>query len=763
MKWIIVFVLNIYVLSVWAVKLPNEVKGFVLEETEKGQLRPLQFANVFWRGTTIGTVSDSTGYFEIFDDHKNHVLIVTYLGYKPDTVYVEKHAELTIILHKNIDIDAVEVIRRNKSTQVSYINPVYTQKIGQDELLKAACCNLSESFETNPSIDVSFTDAVTGTKQIKMLGLSGKYTFISRENMPDVRGVSSMYGLTYTPGPWVESIQLSKGAGTVVNGYESIAGQINVEYKKSNETDLAYLNLFANQEGRSEVNLIVSPWLGPHLSTDFYIHGNVKPWKMDANNDGFMDFPIGGQINVANRWRYNNHKGLESQLAFKILVDNKQGGQMDYDPDVHKLGNAYWGMENNTERYEAWGKLGYVFPHHKYNSIGFQWKVLDYKLDGYFGQNAFLAEENSVYVNLIFQTILFNTNHTLRAGGTLSYEDIKESFGLLEHGSIETTPGIFAEYAYNYLEKFNAIVGLRGDYSSEYNFFVTPRLHLRYAFTAKSVVRASLGIGQRNSFILSENMGLMASSRTFSFIEGDTYALVDISDLNYREKAVNYGVSFNQYFKIGYRTGNFTLDFFRTDFINQVVTDLEESSQTVYFYNLEGKSFANSFQAQVDYEIIPRLDMRLAYRWYDVQTEYLSGLKQIPLIARHRAFVNLGYETRKKWKFDATAQWQGQKRLPYTGDKSVEYQLDDYSPHIFLINSQLSKSFKSKFDVYVGVENLTDYKQTTPILSANDPFSSDFDASIIYAPIFGRMAYAGIRWNIDRKKEHNHEHGEFED
>ena len=739
--------------------LPSELKGVVLEETGNGKLRPIPFANVYWKGASEGTVTDSSGFFVLPDDHSNHHLVVSYVGYQPDTLIIESHADLTVILKKNIGIDEVRISHRRRSTEVSYMNPIYTQNINEDELMKAACCNLSESFETNPSIDVSFSDAVTGTRQIKLLGLSSVYTYISRENMPDLRGVSSAYGLTYTPGPWLESIQLSKGAGNVVNGFESIAGQINVELRKSNEYDFVYINLFGNQEGRSEANLVVSPWLGPHLSTDILLHGNITPWRMDGNRDGFMDFPTGTQINLMNRWKYDNHQGFETQVAVRYLKDDKLGGQMDYQPEVDKGTAQYWGMENATERFELWGKIGYVFPQHKYQSVGFQWKFLDYSLDGNFGPRNYASSEQSAYANLIYQNIILNTNHKVRTGASLYYDNISEQLEQTSQKIIEAVPGVFGEYTYTYLEKLSLVAGIRADFRDG-NPFYTPRLHVRYAPTEKTVFRASAGSGQRRAWLIAENMGRLASSRQFLFGQQGNMLY---SDLNTIEKAWNYGISATQHFKLNYRPAMLMVDFYRTEFVDRVVVDVDQSAQGVYFYNLTGKSYANSFQAQIDYELIRKFDIRLAYRWYDVQTQYAAGQMQQPLVARHRAFVNLAYATRANWKFDFTTQWQGVKRLPDMSQNPEGYRLAAYSPHIILMNAQVSKGWKNGLELYAGMENLTNYRQRDPIIAADDPFGDYFDASVIYGPVFGRMGYVGLRWKIGRNVEYHHEHHDHDE
>ena len=348
------------------------LKGVVVEEDKKGDFSPLVGVNIYWLGTTEGTTSDENGVFEINCSHEDHLLVISYVGYSSDTVQIEKHDELTIVLKNAKELYGVEITYRKKSTEISFIDPIKTQIISQDELFKAACCNLAESFETNPSVDVSFTDAVTGTRQITMLGLAGSYTQISQGNMPLVRGLAVNAGLTYVPGTWISSLQLMKGTGSVVNGFESVAGQINVEIKNSYDEELFFLNLYGNQEGRMELNTNFTQEIGAKWAATTLLHANVKPFEQDGNDDGFIDFPIGYGVNALQRWQYTNPtKGIESQFGFRYLRKDQQGGQSDFDPDEDKFTSNAYGVGIKTQRFEGWGKLGYVFPEKRYKSIGF--------------------------------------------------------------------------------------------------------------------------------------------------------------------------------------------------------------------------------------------------------------------------------------------------------------------------------------------------------------------------------------------------------
>ena len=464
--------------------------------------------------------------------------------------------------------------------------------------------------------------------------------------------------------------------------------------------------------------------------------------KHDRNEDGFLDMPIGNQVIALNRWELYSDKGLHFQVGAKGTYIDTQGGQLAFNPETDKGSTNAWGMELLQKRIEGFGKIGKVDQKNPYRSFGFQFSGVYHEQESYFGLNQYDASQGSIYTNLMYQGIFNNTNHKFKTGISLQYDDYDEIFNGMDFSREEIVPGGFFEYTYSYLEKFGAVAGIRVDNHNLFGTFVTPRLHLRYALTESTVLRASGGRGQRTASIFSENSGMLASSRQF-IIEGDNsnkpYGLNP-------EIAWNYGISLVQDFTIDYRDGLFTVDFFRTNFENQIIVDRDRNPQQVAFYNLDGKSYSNSFQVKLDYEIIKRLDARLAYRWYDVNSTFDGQLLQSPLVSNNRAFLNLAYHSMNFWRYDFTLNWQGRKRIPDTSSNPEPYRVEDISPDFFLINAQVSKTWREKFEVYVGVENLLNYRQEDPILSSDQPFSPYFDSSLVWGPVFGRNTYLGLRF-----------------
>ncbi|WP_452226743.1 TonB-dependent receptor [Lacinutrix cladophorae] len=742
-------ILYILFMLPFAIFSQEQISGIVLEASEKKEQVPLFGANVYWLETSVGTTTDYNGNFTIPYNESYKKLVISYVGFKTDTLHIVKPEKVQVQLESKSDLDEVTVTSRKQATAKSYLNATNTFTVSSKELLKAACCNLSESFETNPSIDVNFADAVTGTRQIKMLGLTSPYLLIATENIPSIRGASQAFGLSFIPGTWVESIQITKGAGSVVNGYESIAGQINAELVKPSTDYKLFANLYGASNTRFELNTHFNTKVSEKWDTGIYLHGNTHNTKHDVNNDGFLDMPLYNQVNLMNRWQYTNlKKGFVSFINFKFLNDEKQTGEVDFDPNTDKGTTNAWGGEIDTKRYEVSSKIGYVNPEIPWQSVSVQAAFSRHTQDSYFGLNDYDITQNSLYSTIIYNSIIGDSRSKFKTGVSYTYDHYDEVVNTTDFGRNESDFGVFFEYAYDNLKNLNITAGIRVDTHNLLGTFVTPRVHARYTPWGKSALRASFGRGKRSASIFAENQSIFSTSRTINIVNtgGEIYGLDP-------EIAWNYGVSFLQGFNLFNRKADITLDYYRTDFENQVVVDYE-NPQEVNFYNLEGESYANSFQIEMNYNVFTNFDLRLAYKYYDVQTQYGSEKLEKPLVPKNRFFVNASYETPIKegrmgrWKMDATFNWLGKQRFSSTESNPSQYELGAYSPTVATLNAQITKVFSPKFEVYLGGENITNVRQNNPILGADDPFGANFDTTFVYGPIYGSNYYAGLRFKI---------------
>ena len=723
-------------------------KGMIMDKNNPKDNLGVADVTVHWLNTNVSAITNKKGWFTIAYKSEYKKLVVNYLGYKTDTLTITSLKPVHHFITANSNLEEVVIKSKRKAIQKSFLATSNMFTVNSDELLKAACCNLAESFETNPSIDVSFSDALTGTKQIQMLGLTSPYLLIAQENIPSVRGAAQAFGLTFTPGTWVESIQITKGAGSVVNGYESISGQINAELVKPFSDNKLFLNAYSSLNGRLELNTHFNQRVSDKWHTGVYIHGNYRGEKFDKNGDNFLDNPLANQVNVMNRWQYvNAEKGWIGFVNVRFLNDEKQTGEINFNPSLDRGTRNAWGSEIDTKRFETSGKLGYVFPESPYQSMSIQFAYSNHEQDSYFGLKTYDIQHQSIYSNIIFNSIIGDTRNKFKTGISFTHDDYDELVNAVDYGRNETSGGAFFEYAFDNLDDFSLTAGLRVDTHNLLGTFVTPRIHARYVPWENSVFRVSAGRGKRSANIFAENQQMFASSRQIKIdkVGGNIYGLNP-------EVAWNYGVSYMQKFNLFGKKGDVTFDYYRTDFENQVVVDWE-NPQEISFYNLDGKSIANSFQLELNYNIAPYFNFRTAYKYFDISTDYKSGNLQKPIQPKSRFFANLSYETPVKesgghWKFDATFNSIGKQRLPNTASNPVAYQLAEFSNSYQLVNSQVTRVFSKKFEVYAGAENLTNVKQKNPVLGSDNPFGSNFDTTIVYAPVFGRSIYMGLRFKI---------------
>ena len=705
----------------------------------------LEGASVYWKDSSIGVISDKNGNYSIPFSENSNILVVKMLGFKEYSLTINnvKTYDFKLIEESN-ELNEVIVSKRKNTIQKSYFKTQNIVNVSSDELLKAACCNVSESFETNPSIDVSYSNAITGVKQVRMLGLESPYLLITQENIPMVRGASQVYGLSFIPGPWVESMQITKGTGSVVNGFESISGQINIELKKPvNEAPL-FINVFRSGMGRNEFNFHLNKKLNSKLNTIFFVHADNNTTIHDDNYDGFLDHPTFKGFNFFNRYQYTDlEKGIVSFLGFRYMKNDKKAGE---DVANLKLKRIAWVSEIKTDRFDSNFKLGYVNPRIPYQSIGFQMAYSAHNQKSFFGLRDYNIKQNSFYSSFLYNSIIGNTMNKIKTGLNFYYDDFEEIVDQTKtnYNRLDKSIGGFFEYSYDNLDDVSLVAGLRYDIHNNLGSFLTPRMHVRYQPFEKSVLRFSIGSGRKSSNIFSENQEIFSTGREIKIKNenGNFYGLNP-------EKALNYGLSFRQGFNLNNQDGDITIDYYVTDFENQIVVDWEKQGQ-LSFYNLEGKSFAKSFQIELDYSISNNINFKSAFKNYNVKKQYNSGFKQNPLTPKNRFFINIDFFSTPKnngsqWKFDFTYNRIGKQRLPIHSDQSL---FNGWSPSHTLLNSQLTRVFSENFEIYFGGENIGSYTQENPILSSENPFGMNFDSTLVYAPIIAPMLYLGIRLKL---------------
>ncbi len=703
---------------------------------EHKHVEPMVGANVYWEGTTQGVSTDSEGKFNLqITPRLPHKIIISYVGFVSDTILITSESQkVESILKETKELSEVTVKGRKAGAHYSKIDPILTNVLSENELQKAACCNLSEAFETNASVDVTYSDAITGAKQIQLLGLAGIYSQMMAENMPTLRGLGMPFGMTFIPGPWMESIQVAKGSSSVVNGFDAITGQINVELKKPENTERVGLNVYLNDFGRAENSLMFAKTLNYKWSTMLMTHVEYLGNKFDHNDDSFLDHPLVKKYHVTNRYRYDWHGVMESQFGFRFMQEQREGGQMEYfgsNPD------NFYGLAVNTNRLEVNAKTGIFLQNQPDGSIGTQINYTYHEHDAFYGNRDYDGVQNTFYANIIYENSIKSKAHKINAGASYIYDNYDETFAGTDFSRKDIIPGVFGQYTFHHHEHFTGIIGMRGDWHNEHGLFYTPRLHLRSNVFEHTTVRGSVGKGYRLPNLLAENTGLMISNRQFVVQE-------EIKP----EEAWNYGGSIMQSFVLFGNEATVTAEYYRTHFENQMIVDVDADRSQVSFYNLNGRSFSDNYQIELKLEPFYQFELTAAIRYSDVRATIDGKLQRKPFVNNYKGLVTGSWLTNnKKWQFDLTAQFNGSSRIPDTSWLPAELQMPQKSPEYILMNGQITYRV-GKFDMYSGVENLTNFKQKNPIIGANDPFGADFDASMLWGPIMGRTVYFGLRYKL---------------
>jgi outer membrane receptor for ferrienterochelin and colicins len=726
--------------------------------THDGREMPLPGATAHWAGTATGAVADSLGHFRIAAPEQWPARIVaSFVGHLSDTMLLAQAPSVPITFTLDpIEIAGVEVVERAQGVQLSTRTTEATERIGQKELKRAACCDLSESFETNATVDVSYSDAVSGTKTIRMLGLDGKYAQMSLENIPFVRGLSTSSGLTLIPGTWIQDINLSKGAGTAVNGPNAMTGQIDLCLLNPLDQPPLFVNLYGNSQARMEANIHAAQRTGEHSANLLLVHGNWLDQVMDQNNDGLLDQPRTKRINVMNRWMHLGER-KSGQFTVRAVHDERVGGQdamhsAHSDHGAHGLG--LYRIEAVNRMLDGMAKHGWVFKGDATKSIGLIASGRWHASASTYGMRSYTGEQRSAYVSGVYQQLLRDGNDQIKAGLSFQFDDYDERFvsrrrdapndtlQSLDLGRAERMPGAFAEHTLK-RDRFTLVSGLRFDLNDRFGNVLSPRLHAKYDIGPLTVLRASVGHGFRTPNPLVENAAVMASSRWVA-LEGGLGM----------ERAWNMGASLLRKFKWLHRKWAIGIDAYHTRFTQQVIADQDRDPQTLAIYMLDGPSYANSLLTDVQVDLSRAFQLKLSHRYYEVRATYDGLVLDRPFTPNHRGLIDIAYTSPEEhWRFDINLNLFGEGRMPATElNPTEELRFRERSPSYATLHAQLTFA-TGAWEIYLGGENLTSTLQQQQVIAPDDPYGPYFDASLIWGPTNKAMLYGGLRFTLKRKTQ----------
>lgn len=758
----------------------QDITGTVVD-TENN---PMPGASVYWADTNVGTAASIDGKFRIHRVKGYDLLVASFLGYENDTLRVDNTAsQIKLTLRQGVELETVVVEGNLNGNYIRHDGILKGETISFAGLCKMACCNLAESFENSASVTVGYSDAISGARQIKMLGLAGTYTQILDENRAIMRGLSAPYGLSYTPGMWLNSIQVSKGISSVTAGHEAITGQINLEHRKPTDDERLFLNLYFDSELKPEVNLssAIPVTADKRLSTVILAHGSMDTKSYDHNHDGFRDLPLSRQFDIANRWLYQAENGMQVRWGVKYINDYRLGGQMGYkkkmkqemldwanDPNAdHSTGEGIYGSEVKNEEVNAYFKLGMpvgksVFDKDEQDEMRSNFAVVvdfdHFNENAYFGAtNDYGGRQNMLNANAMY-VHYFTYRSSLISGVSASSRWVNENLfsrtflnnpwtdsSMISHRN-ESEIGAYTEYTYTIKDKLSVVAGLRYDYNFYFRkHLITPRAHLKWNITPTTVLRGSVGMGYRPTDVITDNIGILATGRNIIFRNGYKRYF------DRMEEALTAGGSLTQTIStINHHDMTISFDYFRTQLFHSVIADQEYSANEIHIYDTKGKSFTNTYQVDLTWTPIERFDIFATFRWTDSKytIDRPDGTRELverPLVGQFKTLLNLQYATRmRKWTFDVTAQLNGRSRIPtQTGNLADS----KYSPIYPMFYAQVSRRIKH-WDIYIGCENIGNYMQKDPIVAAATPYTPEFNSSLVWGPLMGRKFYIGVRFNL---------------
>lgn len=707
-------------------------------------------ASIFWMNSSVGVTTDEEGNFEIssLSAHDKR-LLVSYLGYLTDTISVAESSYIDVIMIESNELTEVVVKGQRDGIVISNINPVKTEQITQTELKRAACCDLAGCFDTQSTVQAHTTNVITNSKELRILGLSGVYNQVLINGLPTIQGLSYTYGISSFPGTVVDNIFISKGANSVLQGFESISGQINVQTRNGDQADKLMLNLYINSFQEKHLNANLAFKMG-NWSSLTALH-MVQPANIiDRDKDQFIDLPLLTRYSASNTWKYRDagEWGWNSKIGVRFFNENRVGGQVSFDPKTDLGGSTSYGQTVKINQPEIWTKTGFRFD--DVHNIVFSAAIFHNGQNSYFGTVKYDAQQTNFYGK--FQYEYNYSDHDFKTGISLRYMDLTEDISFTEANPLRTyngiyekkevIPGLLAENTMRFFnDKLTWIAGARVDQHNIFGAYLTPRTLLKYDFSPLTVVRANIGTGWRTTNLFSENINLLVSSRD-----------ILIQEELRPEQAINYGINVIQKYDLDAASGYFSFDFYRTSFQNQIFPDYDTDPSLVIINNYEGISIANGFQGEANLKFREQFDVKIGYNYLDVFREDEEQKQVLPFNSKHRLLGTFSYKPlSNKYHFDLNAHWFGKQRLPNTVANPAEFRRPDFSEAYTIVSAQFTYNFK-KMEVYAGCENIFDFRQERPIISWQDPFSQYFDTNSVWGPTRGREFYVGLRYYLKKKE-----------
>lgn len=728
-------------------------------EVKDQQQVVLPDAVVVWTGTSIGATTSETGEFVLpLPSDTTHLplrLAVIY-GDAQDTFLIDDlHVYWSLEMTASVGLKEVVIKDAVSGAYISVLQPVKTEIINRAELRKAACCDLAGCFETQSTVQPTTTNILTNAKELRILGLSGVYNQVLLDGLPTVIGLTYTYGTGSIPGSMLENIWVVKGANSVAQGFEGMVGQITVYPREGGIAEPVTADVLLNSFGEQHYNAATAvkknKW-----SNYLALHYSHPGGKWDRDNDQLLDLPLLTRYGIYNKWRYRkeNEKGWSSFVAARWVKEERIGGQTFFHPDADAGTSSAYGQILRYQQPELLTKTGYRFdPNHKITLLA---SVSAQQQDSWFGLTSYRAQQQYAYANLQYEWYWGPKKlHELKAGSSYRRlhlnEDIAfapaDTLGRTYDGNYRTNdaiPGFFAENTLHLDgDRWVLITGLRADHHQRYGWLAVPRALLRFTPSADMDWRLSAGRGWRNVYLFPENTALLAGNRDIQFTEA-----LD------PERSWNVGINMIRRRTIRQIQCTATADVYRTWFQNQFFPDYDTSPTLALISNFRETSVSNGIQVELSAQWTKRVELKTAWNYLDVFRRYDGQKKVLPFNPRHRVLGVLTLRSANlRWQLDLNMHWYGEQRLPDTRLNPEPLRRPDYAPAYTIASSQLKYTFpKEQVELFIGCENIMDFRQLRPVPGWEQPFARGFDPAFAWGPVRGREWYVGCHYQLQKPK-----------
>lgn len=715
----------------------QNVTGYILDENNA----PLEGASIHsLEEPSIGVMTNQKGYFELLVGSKTTQMIFDYIGYQSDTLSLKSYFFLNL---KPTSQKSVVITELTAGAFQSKASVGQVEIISAKEFSKAACCDLAGCFGTQGSVRVETNNVLTNTKSLSLLGLRSTYNQVLIDGMPLFNGLSNIYGINTIPSAVIKKIFISKGTASGIQGYEGIAGQINVITNDYDSVNKVYVNTYVNSFLESQFNVLSNYSLGKFTKGIFGLHTTQMHNNMDRDDDGFLDMPKTERYSFSNKliFDYNAKKQHQSTFYISGIKENKLGGMSSYRSIKDTIKSNTYGVAVDYSELKSYFKHAYLISEKillKTQLSGFY-----HKQESWFGLLNYKALQTNIYGN-IEMDYKYNKDNKFTVALSHRFSNIEEKIRFNNSDTIRkyngqylnnwNVTGLLLENNNVFLEdKLVLLTSLRIDYYNRVRY--TPRFLLRYIPNEQHTLRYSIGTGWRIPTVFSDYQSVLGGNRNVVFSENP-----DV------EQAINTGISYGYEWDIGVNHFSLNGDYYHTYFKNQYVGDYLSSSSQVLFYNQKNASFTDV--AQLDFNAIlnKRIEFKLNYNYTNAIIT-INGTKENQVfIPKHRLLGSLSYHL-EHWQFDFQGHWNGRQHLPNTSSNPLKYQRGNYSPGYFNANTQVTYKVKV-LELYLGCENITNFRQIRPIVAWQEPFSTYFDTYSTWASNKGIEFYFGLRWFI---------------